>query len=313
MAEGSSKVAIYAAIGGNLAIAVSKFVAAAYTGSSAMISEGVHSLIDTGNGMLLLLGLKRSRKPPDEAHPFGHGMELYFWTLIVALLIFAVGGGISVYEGITHLRHPKPIESPVWSYSVLGLAIIFEGISWTVAWRQFSAVKGERGIRQTIRESKDPTLYTVIFEDTAALLGLVVALLGVFLTERLGRPIFDGLASIIIGLLLAGVAVYLANESRLLLIGEGTDPQTLAEIRRLVEAEEAVEKVRRPLTIHFGPHTVLLAIDVQFKPSIPARGLEGVVDRIEQRIRERYPDVKHILIEADSIVRSRPPERRNEF
>jgi cation diffusion facilitator family transporter len=303
MATGSSKKAVYAAIGGNLAIAISKFVAAAFTGSSAMISEGVHSLVDTGDGGLLLLGLKRSERPPDDTHPFGHGKELYFWTLIVAIMIFAVGGGISVYEGITHILHPRPLKSAVWSYSVLGLAMVFESASLTVAWREFSRVKGRRGFWRTIRESKDPTIYTVIFEDLAALIGLVAALAGIFLTERTGNPVYDGSASIVIGLLLAGVAVYLANESKGLLIGEGADKQTLAEIRRLAESDEAVERVRRPLTMYFGPHTILLTLEIQFKPTIAARSVEGVVDRIEKKIRNCFPDIKHILIEAESITK----------
>ncbi len=305
MASGSSKVAVYAAIAGNLAIAGSKFVAAAFTGSSAMISEGVHSLVDTGNGGLLLLGLKRSQRPPDETHPFGHGKELYFWTLIVAIMIFAVGGGISLYEGITHIQHPQPLESPVWSYSVLGLAMVFEGITWTVAWREFAQVKGERGFWQTIRESKDPTIYTVIFEDSAALLGLLAALGGVFLTERTGNPIYDGAASIVIGLLLASVAVYLANESKGLLIGEGTDPQTLEDIRHLAESDEAVEGVRRPLTMHFGPHTILLTLEIQFTPTLSASEVEAAIDRIEKAIRAHHPAIKHILIEAESVTRQR--------
>jgi cation diffusion facilitator family transporter len=276
---------------------------AAITGSSAMLSEGVHSVVDTGNGLLLLLGLRRSQRPPDETHPFGHGKELYFWTLIVAILIFAVGGGVSAYEGVSHLMRPHPIQSPFWNYLALGVAIIFEGISWTVAWREFSRVRNGRGIWQTIHESKDPTIYTVVFEDTAAMIGLLVAFAGVFLTERLGNPAFDGVASILIGLLLAGVAIFLVNESRGLLIGEGADPATLADIRHLAEADEAVERVRRPMTMHFGPHTVLLTMEIQFKPSIPAKEIEGIIDRIEKTIRERFPDVKYILIEAESITR----------
>src|SRR5215475_2637530 len=224
----SSKKVIYAAIAGNLAIAVTKFVAAGFTGSSAMLSEGIHSLVDTGNGGLLLLGIRKSQDPPDETHPFGHGKELYFWTLIVAILIFAVGGGISAYEGVLHILNPRPIRSAVWSYTALGLAMVFEGSSLAVAWREFSRVKGRRGFWQTIRQSKDPTIYTIIFEDSAALAGLVVALVGIFLTEQTGNPTYDGSASIIIGLLLAGVAVYLANESKGLLIGEGADRRTLA-------------------------------------------------------------------------------------
>jgi cation diffusion facilitator family transporter len=208
MATGSSKKAVYAAIAGNLAIAISKFVAAAFTGSSAMISEGVHSLVDTGDGGLLLLGLKRSERPPDDIHPFGHGKELYFWTLIVAILIFALGGGVSSYEGVMHILNPRPIKSSVWSYSVLGLAMVFEGASLTVAWHEFARVKGRHGFWQTIRESKDPTIYTVILEDSAALAGLLAALAGVFLTELTGNPVYDGLASIIIGLFFVPLTLF---------------------------------------------------------------------------------------------------------
>jgi divalent metal cation (Fe/Co/Zn/Cd) transporter len=181
--------------------------------------------------------------------------------------------------------------------------MVFEGVSLTVAWREFALFKGRRGFWRAIRESKDPTIYTVIFEDSAAMAGLVVALVGIFLTEQTGNPVYDGSASIVIGLLLAGVAVYLANESKGLLIGEGADEQTLAEIRRLAESDEAVEQVRRPLTMYFGPHTVLLTLEIQFKPAITAKGIEGVVDRIEEKIRNRFPDVKHILIEAESITK----------
>ena len=301
--SGSSHVAVYAAIAGNLCVAISKFVAAAFTGSSAMLSEGVHSLVDTGDGGLLLLGLKRSQRPPDETHPFGHGKALYFWTLIVAIMIFAVGGGISFYEGVMHIQNPKPLESPIWNYSVLGVAMVFEGISWAVAWREFSEVRGERGFWQTIRESKDPTIYTVIFEDSAALLGLLVALAGIFLTERTGNPVYDGSASIIIGVLLATIAVYLANESKGLLIGEGTDPKTLSDIRRLAESDAAVENVRRPLTMHFGPSNVLLTMEIQFKPTLSAKEIETAVDRIEKQIRTAHPEIKHIMIEAESITR----------
>lgn len=270
-----------------------------------MISEGVHSLVDTGNGLLLLLGIKRSQRPADDLHPFGHGKELYFWTLIVAILIFAVGGGISVYEGITHLQHPRPLESPIWSYSVLGLAIIFESISWAVAWREFSRIKGKRGFWETIGESKDPTIYTVIFEDSAALIGLVVALVGIYLTEQFGNPVFDGAASILIGLVLAGVAIFLVNESRGLLIGEGADPKILADIHHLAESDKAVEHLRHPLTIHFGPDTVLLTMEIQFKSEISVGEIESAIDRIEKKIRERYPTIKHIMIEAESITSRR--------
>src|ERR1051325_6224298 len=229
MAAESTKV-IYAAIAANLAIAATKFTAAAVTGSSAMISEGIHSLVDTGNGGLMLLGVRRSRKPADVEHPFGYGQELYFWTLIVAIVIFAVGGGVSAYEGILHILHPKPFENPLWNYVVLAIAACFEGYSFSVAYREFQKDRGELSMWQSISSSKDPTTYTVLFEDTAALTGLLMAFIGIFLADVLGNPYFDGAASICIGLILAAVAVVLAYETKSLLVGEAVDPETLKEI-----------------------------------------------------------------------------------
>jgi cation diffusion facilitator family transporter len=299
MAE--SRKAIYAAIGANLAIAATKFMAAAFTGSSAMISEGIHSLVDTGNGGLLLLGIERSQRPADAAHPFGYGKELYFWTLIVAIMIFAVGGGISAYEGLLHILNPRPIENPLWNYVVLALAIVFESFSFYIAFKAFQAAKGEQVFWQAIHTSKDPTTFTVLFEDSAALVGLVVALVGVYLAHEFDNPYFDGSASIVIGVILAAVAVLLAYETKGLLIGEGADPETLREIRRLAESDPAVERVNRALTMYFGPHTVLLAMDLQFRKDLSAAKLEQTVDRLEETIRRRYPDVKHIFIESDSL------------
>jgi len=302
MASGSGKITVYAAIAGNLAIAVSKFVAAFFTGSSAMLSEGIHSLVDTGNGGLLLFGIRQSKKPPDEMHPFGHGKELYFWTLIVAILIFAVGGGMSMYEGIMHLVHPSPVENPFWNYTVLGLATLFEGISWAVAYQEFRATQGRRGLWEAIHVSKDPTVFTVLFEDSAALLGLIVAFLGVFLGHQLDNPYFDGSASILIGVILAAVATLLAYESKGLLIGEGVQPRILKDICMLVSEDAAVEKIMRPLTMHFGPHEILLNIEVQFQRRLSAVELARVVNRLERRIKNRYPDITRIFIEARSFT-----------
>ncbi len=297
-----SKTAIFAAIGGNLAIAIMKFAAAAFTGSSAMLSEGIHSLVDTGNGGLLLLGIHKSKQPADATHPFGYGKELYFWSLIVAVLIFGVGGGISIYEGITHLIHPSPLEDPFWSYVVLGLAVVFEGIVFVIAFRAFQALKGEdENIWQAIKSSKDPTTFTVLFEDAAALLGLIVAFAGIFLAHYFNNPYLDGAASILIGVILASVAVLLAYESKGLLIGEGADPETLANIRKLAEAAAGVEKVINPLTMYFGPRTILLTVDIEFDKKLSAMEVEEAVDRLEKNIRSQYPDIKHIYIEAGAI------------
>jgi cation diffusion facilitator family transporter len=305
MASPSSRLVIAAAITGNLAVAVTKFVAAAFTGSAAMLAEGIHSLVDTGDGLLVLLGMHLSRRPPDETHPFGHGLDLYFWTLIVAILIFAVGGGMSVLEGILHLLDPAPLENPAWNYAVLGLAAVFERAAWGVALKGFVAVKGTKGIWEAVHESKDPTKFVVLFEDTAALLGLLIAFLGILLGQLLGIPSLDGLASILIGLILAAVAVVLAYESRGLLLGESADPKTVASIRALAEADSAVERVRHPLTMHFGPEQVLLNLDVQFRRGLSAPELEPAVDRLEAAIRARHPQIKHIFLEGDAI-RARP-------
>lgn len=305
-----SKTAVYAAVVGNLAIAVMKFAAAALTGSSAMLSEGIHSLVDTGNGGLLLLGIRLSKKPPDAAHPFGYGKELYFWSLIVAVTIFGVGGGISIYEGILHLIHPQPLEDPTWSYVVLALAFVFEGIVLAIALRQFLALKGQRGVWQSIRASKDPTTFVVVFEDAAALLGLMVAFLGIYLAHRLGNPYLDGTASIVIGSLLSSVAVFLAYESKSLLVGEGADPRTLESVRALAAADPAVESIARVLTMHFGPNTVLLTLDVQFDGRASASEAEAAVLRLEKVIQREHPEIKHIFIEARSLgTRGRPRDQ----
>src|SRR5689334_2418131 len=299
MAE--SHKAITAAIIANLAIAATKFTAAAITGSSAMISEGIHSLVDTGNGGLLFLGIYKSRKPPDEEHPFGHGKELYFWSLIVAIVIFAVGGGISAYEGLLHILHPVPQENVYWNYLTLALALIFESISFFVAAKNFIPLKKNNGWWRAIHRSKDPASFTVLFEDSAAIFGLLIALAGVVLADRYDNPIFDGGASIVIGMLLAVVAVLLGYETKGLLIGEGADRETLDDIRRLVRSDPVVLDVKRILTMYFGPDTVLLAMDLRFHKNLSGREMEESVKRLETEIHQHHPKVQHIFIESDSF------------
>jgi cation diffusion facilitator family transporter len=312
MESASSKTVIVAAVGANLAIAATKFVAAAFSGSSAMLSEGIHSLVDTGDGLLLLLGMRLSRRPPDLNHPFGHGKELYFWTLIVAIVIFAVGGGMSIYEGMTHLRHPTPLENPLWNSVVLGLAIVFEGYSWGVAIRAFRTAQRGQNAWQAIRTSKDPTTFTVLLEDSAALLGLLVALVGVYVGHQLQNPYLDGLASLIIGLILAAVAVLLASESKGLLVGESADARAVASIQTLAAADPAVERVAPPLTMHLGPHEILLNLEVTFRQALSAAEIVAAVDRLEAAIRSHHPDVKRIFIEAECVAeRSRQAGERS--
>lgn len=299
--KSESRTAVIAAIAGNLAIAATKFVAAAFTGSSAMLSEAIHSLVDTGNGGLLLLGARFSKKPPDETHPFGYSTEIYFWSLVVAILIFALGGGMSVYEGVTHLSKPNHIENPMWNYVVLSLALIFESASFYFALKAFRAEKGKQSVAQTIRASKDPTTFTVLFEDTAALLGLLVALAGVFLAHQFNEPHFDGLASIIIGVILGVVAAVLAKECRSLLIGEGVSPEVMAQIRAIVTSDPDVSEIKQFLTLHFGPADVLLTMNLRFQKEFTASEVAEVIARLEEKIRNQFPEINHIFIETESL------------
>ncbi|MDF5710356.1 MAG: cation diffusion facilitator family transporter [Nostoc sp. S4] len=305
MATDSSKKTIFAAMGSNLAIAITKFIAAAITGSSAMISEGIHSIVDTGDQLLLLLGLRMSQKPADDSHPFGYGQELYFWTLIVAILIFAIGGGMSIYEGIIHLTNPSPLEDPMWNYIVLGIAIILEGFSWTVALREFLPTKGKQKFWQAIKNSKDPTVFTVLFEDTAAILGLIVAFLGIFLGHLFNNVYLDGIASIIIGIILAVVAVLLARESKGLLVGESANPQTIANIRNLAKTEPRVQEVIRILTMQLAPQEVLLNLEIQFSKNLTGEEIALTVESLEAKISKKHPEIKQIFIEAKSLAATR--------
>ncbi|WP_315787958.1 cation diffusion facilitator family transporter [Fischerella sp. JS2] len=309
MASDSSKKTIFAAMGANLAIAITKFVTAFITNSSAMISEGIHSLVDTVDQLLLLLGIRMSQKPADDSHPFGYGQELYFWTLIVAILIFSIGGGMSIYEGIIHVINPSPLEDPMWNYIVLGIAIIFEGFSWTVALREFLPTKGNQTFWQAIKNSKDPTIFTVLFEDSAAILGLLVALLGVFLGHLFNNIYFDGIASIIIGIILAIVAVLLAIESKGLLVGESANSQTIANIRSLSKKEPRVQEVIRVLTMQLAPQEVLLNLEIQFSKNLTGEEIASTVDNLEAKIRQKHPEIKQIFIEAKSLAATRKSSR----
>ena len=305
-APSESRTAIYASLAGDVAIAATKFVAAVITGSSAMIAEGIHSLVDASNSLLLLLGIQRSRKPPDVDHPFGHGQELYFWTFIVAVVIFGVGGGLSVYEGITRVRRPAPMQDITWNYIVLAAAMGFQLIASTVAFRQFRRVVRGKGVFHAAHASKDPTIFAVVFEDAAGLLGLVIAFLGILLGHQLRLPVLDGVASIAIGVVLAAVAVFLAYESRSLLVGESADPRMITAISELVEEDSSVVRVTRPLTMYFGPRHVLLNLDIQFRASLSAADVAAAVERLERTIRERFPVIQQIFIEARAVAAREP-------
>ncbi len=303
----STKTAIFAAIIGNMAIAVTKFFAASISGSAAMLAEGIHSAVDSGNGVLLLLGISRSQKPADANHPFGYGKELYFWTLIVAIIIFALGGGVSIYEGILHLIEPKELSNPTLNYIVLTIAMVIEGIAWYIALKGFLALKGQRSIWRAIRTSKDPTTFAVLFEDTAALAGLLVAMAGIWIGHTFDNPYFDGGASVVIGLILSVIAVVLAYESKGLLIGESVQPRVLSSIEAIVANEDAVETAQRPLTMHLAPQEILVNLNIRFRRDLNAEAIEQAVDRIESAIRTAHPDVKRIFIEADALRRTERP------
>ena len=296
MAE--SKVAIYGAIAANVAIAITKFAVAGVTGSSAMLSEGIHSAVDTFNGGLLLIGLKLSQRPATPEHPFGHGKELYFWSLIVAVLIFGLGGGVSFYEGVQHIRHPEPLRDPLWNYIVLGAAAVFEGASFTIALRQFLKEAGSTPFWEALRRSKDPTNYTVLAEDAAALIGLLVAAVGIALSHRFAMPELDGAASLVIGVLLAGVAILLIRESHGLLIGEGIRPETARAIRSLALAQPAVRDVGRVLSMYIGPDDVLVTMDLDFADGTQAADAGAAIAALERQVRERFPMIKRLFIEA---------------
>ncbi|MDO7850370.1 cation diffusion facilitator family transporter [Hymenobacter convexus] len=297
----SSKLAIYGAIAANVAIAASKFVAAYFTGSSAMLSEGIHSLVDSGNGLLILHGVRQAEKPADKRHPFGRSKELYFWALIVAILVFSVGGGMSLYEGIEHLKHPAPISDPTWNYWVLGLSLLFEGISCFLAFKAFNADRGDAGFWATLRRSKDPSVFAILLEDLAALLGLLIALAGVYLGHLLNNPYLDGAASIAIGVLLVCVALFLIYKTKRLLVGTGVDDETVDAIEALVRAQPNIDQVGPPLTSYLGPADVVLALDVEFSHQLTSEEIELAIDQLQDVIRAEYPEMKRIFVEAKSL------------
>jgi len=299
MASGSKKV-IYAAMAGNALIAVAKFVGAFVTGSSAMLSEGIHSVVDTGNQGLLLYGIHRSKRPADDRHPFGYASEIYFWAFIVAILIFSIGSGISIYEGVQKILRPHPISDPTINYVILILAFIFEGAAWYVAYREFNLVRGDKSLFQAVRDSKDPTVFTVLFEDTAAMLGLVVAFIGIYISVSWNIPWMDGAASVLIGIILAGTALLLALETKGLLIGESAAPEIVEEITEIVKAQDAIIALNEIRTLHRGPNDVLLALSVDYQDDVPAGMVERANSDLEIAIKARFPVVKRMFIEVQS-------------
>lgn len=293
----ASKTPIYTALGANLLIAATKLGAAFFTGSSAMMSEGIHSLVDSSNEVLLLLGISRSQKPADEKRPFGYGRELYFWAFVVSLLFFALGGGFSIYEGIEHLMHPEEVKNPIWNYIVLGIAFIFDGISFITAIKEFKRQRGATPFWQAVRQSKDPSTFVVLFEDAADVIGILIAFVGILLGQLLKNPYIDGVASILIGLLLTAVAVLLVRESRSLLMGETPDQSELDKVLQLASDNGAVNKVVSQLSTYLAPEEVILVLKINFKQHTDIEVVNKAISDIRLNIQAQYPHYKQLFIE----------------
>ena len=302
MATRESKSVLYAAIVANIAIAACKFVAAGVTHSSAMLAEAFHSTADSGNELLLLFGIKRSARPPDALHPYGHGKVLYFYSLLVAVYIFGVGGGLAVHEGISHLKHPQLPTHAGWNYAVLALAAVFDFYSWLISYRELRSRKDpNESIWDEIKGGKDPTVFTVFLEDSAGLLGVFLAFAAIFLGRQLNNSYLDPIASIVIGLVLAVLAVFLGRESGALLVGERTNRARIERLNEIIRGDSAVEEVGDLLTMQLGPEQVLLTVNIQFRRKLTLEQLESAIERIEARIRQEQPSVQRIFIEAESF------------
>lgn len=293
---------VYAALAGNVAVAATKLAAAVVTGSAAMFSESVHSIVDCGNEALLLYGYRRAARRPDLVHPLGFGRELYFWSFIVALMLFALGAGVSVYQGVHHVMAPDPVQHAMVSYVVLALSFLFEGASWIVAWRGFAKVRGEVRFWTAFRQSKDPPSFMVLFEDTAALIGILIAAAGIFAAQWFEQPIFDGIASILIGLVLAVVAILLAIESKSLLIGERATPALVQAICRLAEEQPGVLQANSALTAQLAPDQAVVALSIVFEPDMRTADIEACVAKIESRVREAHPNVVALFVKPQTVL-----------
>ena len=300
MSSASSKPVVYAALAGNLLIAGTKTAAALVTGSSAMLSEAVHSFVDSGNEVLLLYGMRRAARAADAEHPLGYGRELYFWSFIVALLIFALGAAVSIYEGIAHIRRPEPISDPLINYAVLAAAFAFEGASWLISLRQFRAVKGPLGWYEAFRRSKDPPSFMVLFEDSAALIGIVIAALATYGAVRFAMPVLDGMGSILIGLVLAATAALLARESKSLLIGERADRKLADAILAIAGAESKVARANGVLTVQLAPDQVVAALSLDFADELRAADIEDRVVEIERKVRAAHPEVVALFVKPQA-------------
>jgi len=292
---------LFAALAANLGIGVAKFIGAGLSGSSSMLTEGFHSVVDSLNQILLLYGQSRGRKPPDTRHPFGYGRELYFWSFVVAILIFAVGAGVSIYEGYQHILEPEALSSPTLNYIILALAFAMEGTSWALAAREFVQAKGDTGWWQAIKRSKDPANFIVLFEDSAALAGLIVAALGVWASHAWNDPRIDGAASIAIGLILASVAGLLAREAKGLLIGESAEPDIVRAVRATLEARPEITSVNHVRTIHTAPDRIFVAISADFRDSLCMGDAETLIEAIEAELKGAEPRLSSIYIRPEKL------------
>jgi cation diffusion facilitator family transporter len=302
MASAGSTRVVLIAFGGNALIAVSKLTAAAITGSSAMFAEGVHSIVDSGNQLLLLYGIKRSARPADARHPFGYGMEVYFWSFVVAILLFSIGAGVSIYEGISKIQHPHPVESPHINFIVLVLALVFEGFAFYAAFKQMNTQRGSDTVLQYIRRSKDAPLVVVLLEDTGALLGLAVATAALAGALIFDIPALDGIASVIIGLMLAFAALVLFIETKGLLLGEAAAPQVQDGIKDILRANTTIIAINEVLTMHMGPEDVFCALSVDFSDTATSIQVEVVISDLERQIKQAFPEIKRVFIEAQSVL-----------
>ena len=306
-----ANIVLYGALFANLGIAVAKFAAAAVSGSSSMLTEGVHSLVDSGNQVLLLYGQSRAKRPPDAYHPFGYGRELYFWAFVVAILIFAIGAGVSIYEGWSHIADPEPLRDPTINYVVLGVAFLLEGSSWGIAVREFNAGRGAQGWWKAVKRSKDPAGFIVLFEDSAALLGLAIAAVGVWVSHATGDARYDGMASIAIGGVLAAVAVLLAREAKGLLIGESAEPDLVTQIWRLLERRPEITAVNHVRTIHTAPDAIFVAVSADFEDGLMMGRAESLIEEMEAELKAAEPRLSSIYIrpekQRDAVVYPPPP------
>ena len=297
----SSKITIYAALGANLLIAVTKFTAGFISNSSAMLSEAVHSMVDTVNELLLLLGVNRSKKEPDARHPFGYGKELYFWSFIVSILIFGLGGGISVYQGIVHIMHPEPIDDVKLNYIVLSLSIVFEGTSLIIATKNFNKIRGDESFWDAIVKSKDPSSFLIVFEDSAAVTGLLIVLISTYLNVTYHLPVLDGVASLLVGLVLIAVSMILARESRSLLMGEGVTKETKQKMAALIERDAAVTKVLHILSTYESPDEIVLMLIVAFDGNLDTSTLNEAIDRIRANVKDAFKLVRFVIIQPETM------------